>query len=378
MDLSPSLAADAAALGLDAAGPATGKPATGEVAGAALAEEIAALERRIRELPGAAADELSQALVVTRSERVPGPAHVRPEAGAALSPPVTDPGELVQLLTVLIEDARDAVAAERALAGAVRLSGLPVALRTKLVAPLMKRARQIASIYSPFYGDLITSDFALITLAWGGEALRVSRRHREDGWHMPGAFAVSSSGQALTMAGIFSARAWEAAKVIQAGQGGVLLAEPETERGAITPASIAGPGPAPACRSSHPWRAAASHDQDVALLRLAPGNAGLWAAWARLGGLTPGAMRRGSPAHPRVRWPLKPSRGCRPALRCGPEARLNEHLLAPAGVSAAGTGLPQLAATHRTSRTRSVSTRCSTARAGIKPGTTTRRSLAGR
>ncbi len=299
MDLSPSLAADAAALGLTRRGPPPASQQPGSGAGDALAEEIAALERRIRELPGAAADELSQALVVTRSERVPGPAHVRPEAGAALSPPVTDPGELVQLLTVLIEDARDAVAAERALAGAVRLSGLPVALRTKLVAPLMKRARQIASIYSPFYGDLITSDFALITLAWGGEALRVSRRHREDGWHMPGAFAVSSSGQALTMAGIFSARAWEAAKVIQAGQGGVLLAEPETERGAITAGTLLD---RVLERAAHPYRAAASHDQDVALLRLAPGNAGeLWAAWAPLAGLAPDAMRQ---AHQLIQSPL--------------------------------------------------------------------------
>jgi hypothetical protein len=36
------------------------------------------------------------------------------------------------------------------------------------------------------------------------------------------------------MAGMFSARAWEAAKIIAAGREGLLLAEPEFGRGAIS------------------------------------------------------------------------------------------------------------------------------------------------
>src|SRR6202034_131157 len=93
-----------------------------------------------------------------------------------------------------------------------------------------------------FSGDLITSDLALITLVWSGElAASKLRPPAEESWN-PGNSAVSPSGQALTMAGIFSARALEAARLIEAGSGGVLLAEPETERGAITAATLLGRG----------------------------------------------------------------------------------------------------------------------------------------
>ena len=51
MDLSPSLAADAAALGLDATR-ARHRQASNRRSGRRPAEEIAALDRRIRELPG--------------------------------------------------------------------------------------------------------------------------------------------------------------------------------------------------------------------------------------------------------------------------------------------------------------------------------------
>ena len=49
-----------------------------------------------------------------------------PGAGAALPEPVTDPQELVHLLSMLMEDAADAIAAERAMARgvqAVRVAG---------------------------------------------------------------------------------------------------------------------------------------------------------------------------------------------------------------------------------------------------------------
>ena len=39
---------------------------------------------------------------------MPGPARVEPQAGATLPPPVSDPDELIALLAMLIEDARDA------------------------------------------------------------------------------------------------------------------------------------------------------------------------------------------------------------------------------------------------------------------------------
>jgi hypothetical protein len=150
----------------------------------------------------------------------------------------------------------------------------------------------------PFKGNLITSDLALVTWAWAGRQLPGGGGKREDNWFMPGQYAVGSSGQALTMAGIFSARAWEAGRMIEAGRGGVLLAEPETERGTISARTLLervrelGTGPG----------TAGKHDQDVALLRLAPGEAGeLWSAWAPVAGTTAGALRE---THQIIQSPL--------------------------------------------------------------------------
>jgi hypothetical protein len=295
MDLSPSLAPEVAVLGL---GPHAGSAdAVGELAdgadGDGLAAELAGLDRRIGALPRAAAADLAAARAAIGRGGVPGPARVHAGAGAALPEPVTDPDELIALLTVLMEDARDAISAERALAGAVRLSALPERERRQAAGPLRKRAESVMDADVPFSGQQITCDMALLTHVWAGGSLPTEDRPREDRWHMPGEYAVSSSGQALTMAGIFSARVWEAARVIEAGTGGLLLAEPETRRGAITPESMlervqrrsrqidrAGGGP--------PDR----HDRDVALLRLAPGAPpSLWDAWSGLGRISQGMLQ---------------------------------------------------------------------------------------
>jgi hypothetical protein len=326
MDLSPSLAPEAAVLGLgpgaepadavgepaDAAGggenavgeparrPETGSLPAGRAAvladgadGDGLAAELAGLDRRIDALPRAAAADLAAARAAIGRGAVPGPARVHAGVGAALPEPVTDPDELIALLTVLMEDARDAISAERALAGAVRLSALPERVRSQAAGPLRKRAASVMDAYVPFSGQQITSDMALLTHVWAGGSLPTEDRPREDRWHMPGDHAVSGSGQALTMAGIFSARVWEAARVIEAGTSGLLLAEPETRRGAITPESMlervqrrarqidrAGGGPPD------------EHDRDVALLRLAPGAPpSLWDAWSGRGGISQGTLQ---------------------------------------------------------------------------------------
>lgn len=219
---------------------------------------------------------------------VPGPVHVEPQAGAALPAPVTDPDELIQLLARLIEDASDALAAERALAGAVRLSELPRQQRARIAAPVLKRAQQIMRSYDPFAGDLITSDLALVTHAWAGEALPDADGSREIGSYKSETYAVSGKGVALTMAGIFSARAWEAARLIEAGRGGVLLAEPETERGAITAQTLL----ARVRELARRRELVSPYDRDVALLRLAPGPAGeLWEELGRLLGRPADALR---------------------------------------------------------------------------------------
>ena len=205
---------------------------------------------------------------------------------------MTDPEELVQLLTVLIEDATDAIAAERALAGAVRLSSLPLGQRRRLAAPLLKRTERVMHRYEPFSGDLISSDMAIIASVWAGEKLPADHYAREDNWHMPGKYAVASSGQALTMAGIFSARAWEAARIIETGQGGVLLAEPQTERGAISAETLLRRiRELAACPAA--VHRLLEHDREQALLRLAPGaaDAELWTAWAPIAGQPADALR---------------------------------------------------------------------------------------
>src|SRR5580693_4455984 len=236
MDLSPSLAPEAAALGLgpdagsadaacdpaDATGDpadATGDPAdaTGDPADAACdpadatggpadatdgdgpTAELAGLDRRIGALPRAAAADLAAARTAIGRGGMPGPARVHAGAGASLPEPVTDPDELIALLTVLMEDARDAISAERALAGAVRLSALPERERRQAAGPLRKRAASVMDTCVPFSGQQITCDMALLTHVWAGGSLPTEDVPREDRWHMPGEYAVSGSGQALTM-----------------------------------------------------------------------------------------------------------------------------------------------------------------------------------
>ena len=282
LDLSPGLRAKAVEIGV--AGPLVDEPEAGEE----LAAEFGDLERRIAALPRARQEDLGTALAAVRQGEVPGPAVVRPEPGASLPAPVTDPDELVQLLATLMEDARDAIAVERALAGAVRLSGLPEHERRRAAGPLLKRAAFIADEYSPFSGGQVASDIALITLAWGTGQLPVDDFSRDGYSYFPGKVAVDESGRATFMTGIFSARAWEAARLIESGRGGLLLAEPETERAAISAAGLAdrlrqfgGEG----------MRLAGRHDLGVALMRLAPDAPdSLWSALSELAGIPPQAL----------------------------------------------------------------------------------------
>ncbi len=198
-----------------------------------------------------------------------------------------------------MEDARDAIAAERAIAGAVRLSALPEHERRQAAAPLLTRAASAMRSWHPFAGNKLTSDLALITRAWAGERLPEDAYPREDSWHLPGQFAVDSKGRALTMAGIFSARAWEAARLIETGRGGVLLAEPETARGAISPECLLERVRRLARARTGP---AGRHDRDQALLRLAPGAPDeLWQAWGELEGTAPRGL---ADSHRRTQEPV--------------------------------------------------------------------------
>lgn len=269
--LSPSLAAEAAALGLGT-DPAAAGP------------DLADAERRIGALPASLAAGLRAAMELASQGEIPGPAAVEPSAGEPLADPVTDPDELVHLLVALMEDAKDAIGVERALAGAVRLSGLPLEQRQRIAAPLLKRAEALidADYRGPFGGGVISADMARIAHAWGNGQLYGEDHRRYDWSSTPHMFAVDASGSPVTMAGIFSARAWEAARIIAAGHGDVLLAEPEYDRGAISQERLlervarragvnAGGQP--------PGR----HDLQAAVLRLAPhADPEFWSRWAGL------------------------------------------------------------------------------------------------
>jgi hypothetical protein len=275
--LSPSLAAEAAALGL------------GPDVSAAPADDLADAENRITALAAGAGDRLRAALDAARRGDIAGPAVVGPSEGDRLADPVTDPDELVHLLIVLMEDARDAIAVERAIAGAVRLSGLPPGQRRKAAAPLLKRAEALidGDYYGPFGGGRITADVARIAHAWGTGQL-YGEDHRDYGWsysrHM---FAVDRSGNPVTMAGIFSARAWEAARIIAAGRGGELLAEPESDRGAISQDRLLDRIAWHASRREAGEPTPGRHDLQAAALRLAPAaDQGFWSGWASLDRLT--------------------------------------------------------------------------------------------
>ena len=270
--LSPSLAAEAAALGL------------GPDVSVAPGDDLADAENRITALAAGAGDRLRAALDAAKRGDIAGPAVVGPSEGDRLADPVTDPDELVHLLIVLMEDARDAIAVERAMAGAVRLSGLPPGKRRKAAAPLLKRAEALidGDYYGPFGGGRITADVARIAHAWGTGQL-YGEDHREyDSSYSRHMFAVDRSGNPVTMAGIFSARAWEAAKIIAAGRGGELLAEPESDRGAISPDRLLD---RVARRAGRPEAGPTSgrHDLQAAVLRLAPDTDQVfWSGWASL------------------------------------------------------------------------------------------------
>jgi hypothetical protein len=209
---------------------------------------------------------------------IPDQPRSEPSAGDKLPPPLDDPGELIQLLTRLMEDASDALAVERAVAGAVRLCALPAAERARLAAPLLKRAeKRLREDYDgPFAGREISCDIAGLTLAWGaGWMPRIDGARRR--WGAGGREAVLRSGAARTMAGILTARIWEASALIAAGRSAELLAEPDSERGAIGPDRLL------ARLGSWTDGSAPRHDLEIALLRLMPGmDDSFWSAWARV------------------------------------------------------------------------------------------------
>lgn len=226
-----------------------------------------------------------------RDAEVPGPATAEPSAGRALPPPLEDPEELIQLLTQLMEDASDPVAVERAMAGAVRLASLPAADRARLAAPLLRRAEERAGedFRGPFSGHEITADIARLALAWGA-GWSVRDAPDRDYWGREDRQAVWPSGEARQMAGILSARVREAAGLIGSGRPVRLLADPETERGAVSPGRLL---QRLACWSGASAARIPRHDLEIALLRLAPSvDESFWSEWAQVHATSARTARR--------------------------------------------------------------------------------------
>ncbi len=182
----------------------------------------------------------------------------------------------MQLLTQLMEDASDALAVERAVAGAVRLCVLPGGERARLAGPLLKRAeRRLREDYDgPFSGHEIVADVAALTVAWAtGQVPDTDAAVRP--WGSEERETVLRSGRARTMAGILTARIREACTLVADGRPVRLLAEPEFGTGAI------GPGRLLDRLRSWTGRDLPRYDLETALLRLMPGaDDAFWSAWS--------------------------------------------------------------------------------------------------
>jgi hypothetical protein len=243
----------------------------------ALAASLSAVLARDAVTLGLMAPPAATATVVERS-----PAHLAYRSPSKPEPvvPVTDPAELIQLFARLIENASDAVAVERAVAGAVRLASLPLADRARLAGPLMKRAEQVAGGFgwSGFTGGEIRADLSRLVHVWA-TGQRPTIRPKSTRWPDNHPYKhpdkVSDSRQALMMSAIITARVFEACELVASGRPVTLLAEPEFADGTIGHSALLD---RLASSSLFGW-----HDVGVALLRLEPGAPdAFWAEWGRI------------------------------------------------------------------------------------------------
>ena len=183
-----------------------------------------------------------------------------PPAGP-LPPPLEDPAELIRLLTQLMEVAPDALAVERAMAGAVRLATLPESERKRLGSPLVKRAEEIL-FGQTGGGDVLSEDFARLVLAWACVPCP------PPGW-------VSNETVPFMM--FHAVRAFEARYLVDGGPPGAeLLAEPSAADGSVYPDAL--------LARLATWRGepVLRYDMEVAVLRLPPVDPSFWEAWDRV------------------------------------------------------------------------------------------------
>ena len=171
---------------------------------------------------------------------IPDALVVQPGWGRRLPKEISSAEELVEVLTKLVENARDPVSLERALAGAVRTARIPLRLRQRIAEPLAKRAReQLGGYPSGLTGGDVRPMIASVAFTWATGrrvAAGFGKEFRE--------FALQRSSvderlAPVTPTGVFAARAFEAMDLIARGATAELLAEPTHERGVIDPEEFA-------------------------------------------------------------------------------------------------------------------------------------------
>jgi hypothetical protein len=156
--------------------------------------------------------------------------------GRALPLPFTEPEQVVEAFTRLVENASDPILIERAIAGAVRTARLPIEQRRRISEPLAKRAReQLPGWPSGLTSGDVRAMVASVAYTWStgtrvtasfeGNYVDFAIRHSPLDEHL----------QPVTPTGVLAVRCIEAIDLIARGAAIELLAEPTHERGAIDP-----------------------------------------------------------------------------------------------------------------------------------------------
>ena len=171
-----------------------------------------------------------------RQGRVPDIAELAPVLSLPLPPPITDPAELVKLFGQLIESDGSPVLVQRVLAAAVRTAGLPLPDRAAMMAPLLDRAWSRSVPHADTAGRHPSwSYLAALAFSWG-TGWRMDYRHfqAEGGgrgeWRSSPDYLPPSR-----LSGVFGLQVAECTRLISAGIGRQLLAEPSHLSGAVEP-----------------------------------------------------------------------------------------------------------------------------------------------
>jgi Family of unknown function (DUF6493) len=165
---------------------------------------------------------------------------VRAGGGKALPPPITDPEEVVEAFTRLVEKPDDPIGVERAIAGAVRTARIPLAKRSRVSAPLAKRAAErLPGWPSGLTSANVASMVASVAYTWStGQKVAAGFG---DSTSIDFAVRHSSLDRELkpaTPTGVLAVRCIEAIELIAAGRATELLSEPTHERGAVAAAAF--------------------------------------------------------------------------------------------------------------------------------------------